>query len=59
MMVKINYVAVANELVDYIVDNFGSTQAIRALYYSCSLKRKEIEAFGFSAYEIEQAIGDE
>jgi hypothetical protein len=58
-MIAINYIAVANDLVDYIAENFGSSQAIRALYYSCSLTKKEIEAFGFMAWQIKEALGDE
>lgn len=56
--VTLNYVAIALGLIDYLVENFDEHEAIKALFYTCDLSVREIEALGFEFEEIKQALGD-
>jgi hypothetical protein len=57
--ITLNYIAIALGLIDYLVENHGEDEAIRALFYTADLTIKEIMALGFELDKIKEALGDE
>lgn len=57
--VTLNYIGIALGLIDYLMENYGEDEAIRALFFTADLNIKEIMALGFELDSIKEALGDD